>query len=205
MPSPSFPVPVLQGGRMSVPVVFQRFNRGEGRGTQSWEPTFGKCEKMPFLGVSRLLFLYWNQVFGFSERGGHSGGCLTFLMYKYHMVPCWEFHWTCTIDLKQFRVAKLLTLGHVGGESFLSMISTFLSNSSWLCYWTIACTYWTHFFLQNISMIHNMVSKLGCPQVGQLDFEPSLATGRFVAYVFIPYYPPCQRNRLEHCKFLFHI
>lgn len=54
------------------------------------------------------------------------------------MVPCWEFHWTCTIDLKQFRVAKLLTLGHVGGESFLSMISAFLSNSSWLCYWTIA-------------------------------------------------------------------
>lgn len=48
-----------------------------------------------------------------------------------------------------------------------------------------------------------MVSKLGCPQVGQLDFEPSLATGRFVAYVFIPYYPLVRETDWSTASFCF--
>lgn len=160
MPSPSFPVPVLQGGRMSVDVCvcvprgFQRFNRGK------WGVhNLGNLRLESVQYAISWSILVLKLVFGFclGEEATAEVAWVSFLLviyiyidtydsdwyiyiyrHRYHMVPCWEFHWTCTIDLKQFRVAKLLTLGHVGGESFLSMISTILSNSSWLCYWTIA-------------------------------------------------------------------
>ena len=93
------------------PVVFNGLTGGREGLHNPGNLRLESVKKCHFLEYSCIEISFWI----LSWRGGHSGGCLTFLMYTYLMVPCWEFHWTCTIDLKQFRVAKLLTLGHVGG------------------------------------------------------------------------------------------